>query len=290
MWVNFMNILMCINDNYIYPLINLMYSIKKYNKEKIDLYIFSTGLKKTNIDVLKKTLSHLDISINIKLIDQTQFTFYGKAHYSVDMFLRIIAFKYLPNNLHKILYLDADMLAVGDIGKIYNYDLDGKLIGVVDDFICLKNNYNDEYVKSLNIDHPYFNSGMLLFNLNGIRESWDYNIITEFIVKNINKYNYPDQDMLNILIKKDEVCLLNKAFNYQLRCREKMPDNKDIILVHYVGDKKPWNHLRLSKHEKLFWKNYKDVNDKEFREISKKMKIERLKKLPVLFLKKIFKL
>ena len=280
-----MNLLMCLNDGYVYPLINLMHSIRKYNSDKINLFVLSTKLGQSSQELIKEKLGQMNIDLNISIVEVKQFEVAKNQHYTFDMFLRVFAFNILPKNVDKILYLDADMIAVDDISKIYNTDLENKLFGVVRDF-GVKFKKVKKYVDSLNVGHTYFNSGMILMNISKMREKWNIAQIEQFIKDNGARYSCPDQDVLNLLSKKEELVFFDDGFNFQIKNNEKLKYDK-VVLIHYVGYNKPWNHLLLSRHEKLFWKNYDELNLPEF---YKQRKIFRRKRIKMIFYKIVIKI
>ena len=216
-----MNLLMCLNDGYVYPLINLMHSIRKYNSDKIKLFVLSTKLGQSSQELIKEKLGQMNIDVNISIVEVKQFEVAKNQHYTFDMFLRVFAFNILPKSVDKILYLDADMIAVDDISKIYNTDLENKLLGVVRDF-GVKFKKVKKYVDSLNVGHTYFNSGMILMNISKMREKWNIAQIEQFIKDNGARYSCPDQDVLNLLSKNDELIFFDDGFNFQIKNNEKL--------------------------------------------------------------------
>ena len=85
-------------------------------------------------------------------------------HYTKEMYYRLLAFKLLPEELDRILYLDPDMLVLNPVREFYNTDLEGYLYAAA---------YHDKIsVKELNRIRlmpyeirNYYNSGVLLMNL-----------------------------------------------------------------------------------------------------------------------------
>ncbi len=61
-----------------------------------------------------------------------------------------------------------------------------------------------KYIKNNNLDPlNYINSGVLIFNNSKIRKLIEYPNLINSLAK--QKYNYPDQDMLNLIFK-DDIC------------------------------------------------------------------------------------
>ena len=272
-----MNILMCINDGYVHPLLGLMHSVRKHNKDDISLYILSTKLSDESQSIIKNKLAEENIEVSINIVDCNESPLAKFQHFTYDMFLRVLAFDLLPKEVDKILYLDADMLALGDIAQIYNCDLQCKFLGASRDF-GVKFKKVDKYVKWLNLPHFYFNSGMLIMNLSLMREKWNSQEIETLIKTKAIYFSCPDQDALNILCAENDALQLPDEYNYQVKSNEKL-DNDNVVILHYVGYNKPWNHYVLSKHEKMFWSNYKELGLNDFYRLKGKHRRKRIKVL-----------
>ena len=251
-----MNILCCLNDKYFYPMITMISSIRKFNKDKLNLFIITSDFSKKYEKKLFKFCSTRNIEMKIFHQNSNEYTI-GNSHYSIDMYFRIFAFSILPENVEKVLYLDADLIFQDNISNLYNVGLNDRLIAVIRD-----KDYNSDYLhehkNKLNIKHDYFNSGVILFDLKNIRNKLTESNITKVIEENNDKIMYPDQDILNILYEEDEILFLDKKFNYQLQYKDKL-DIDNATIIHYVGWIKPWTHLKLSNHEAKYWDIFKDT-------------------------------
>ena len=166
----------------------------------------------------------------------------------------MFAFFILPNEIEKVLYLDADTIIRGPIDKLYQEDISDVFVKA---FIDLGS--NKKHVTSLYIDHAYFNSGVMLMNFKLMREVWNMTLIERAINNLKDKLEYPDQDILNILIPSKKLKFFpNYRFNFQAGYMlDKEYDFNDILIIHYVGPLKPWNHVLLNKYEKEYWKSLK---------------------------------
>lgn len=253
-----MNLLCCINNDYTLPLLNLLCSIRKYNNDKICLYILTTNLNSKSQNKILQVCQKLNINCNIKNVTLNK-DMYSCKHYSVDMYLRLFAFDLLPADVEKVLYLDVDTIVCDDIKKLYDINIDSNLLAAVCDRIYEKEEPlsdldNDwlEYIKNQNIDHKYINSGVLLLNLKNIRRNWNVKKLEECIASTI-RTQCPDQDVLNKLLNNTELKELEDRFNYYIKHEDKVEKIDSPVIIHYIGRIKPWNTYRLNKWEKLWW-------------------------------------
>lgn len=154
----------------------------------------------------------------------------------------------LVENYDQALFLDSDMLVIGDISHIFN--LNHPIVVTPD---------AGEY--DLNRTYSSFNGGFLLIS-NSIQGKKTKSQLLQLSEKTSN-HHYADQSILNDYFKKS-ARYLNSQYNCLKRC---FPDelfstfDKDIKIIHYVGAK-PWQtttqpfELKYSRIENLWKKNY----------------------------------
>ena len=235
--------LVTINKNYIYPLLVMLYSLLKNNPYSITVYILHKDLEKEEITYIKNSLKNKLEVIDIKMDDRKLKGAPVSKKFPITMYYRLFAWKYLPKDVDKILYLDPDIIVNKDIMELYEIDLKedyfaasthvGFFIKVFND-IRLNIKYQDIYV----------NSGVLLMNLKELRKSF----ITEkeiytYIHKNKRKLFLPDQDVLSKLYKGKIRKIEAKKFNFTEKMVKKRSIScvkNQISIIHYCGRKKPW--------------------------------------------------
>ena len=177
----------------------------------------------------------------------------------------------LFSQYEKVIYLDSDLVVVGDISELYQYDIDGYLLAAAHDgyTIFLKKYYQ----KNLGFSaKDAFNAGVLLMNLPLLREkeieSQCLRLLEEDAQREEPKYVYLDQDVLNLTCGRN-VFYLDTKWNLQhvyLRpeCHKMLfPEYKESILeaekecriLHYASEDKPWKCFLLGvPKEEEFWK------------------------------------
>ncbi len=212
------NIVYAANDGYSVLAGVSIISLFENNSEvrNIDVYILSDGISDSNqtklLQIAKKydrTISIIDISKELENIMGT-----GASSYvnSLDnghtIYSRFIIGKIFPT-LSRILYLDCDTLVNSNILTLYNRDLKENPIGLAYD--CNHDNYK-QYINLPQNNH-YFNSGVMLTDLNKWRERNCYERIIDHITNIRSSYPLPDQDLLNIVLG-NECTPLNMCDNY----------------------------------------------------------------------------
>lgn len=118
--------------------------------------------------------------------------------------------------MERILYLDPDILIINQIKNLYETDITDYLYGAAfHDKISIKE-INRLRLIPYDID-DYYNSGVLLMNLDLQRKVIDEKTIYQFVKKNRLKLIMPDQDILNALYSKKIKSVDEKLYNYDAR-------------------------------------------------------------------------
>lgn len=152
----------------------------------------------------------------------------------------------------KVLYLDSDMLVIGDISELFK--IGANIIATRDtsEYIRLTE------VKPINDDSIKLNGGFLLLDGNFIKSRNHVDKMLD-VFQNIKEPTFLDQSILNEYLKNFEVCFVSSDFNLLKRCFDDSKSDElkkhlsDIKIIHYVGEK-PW----MDK-QKEFEKNYKAI-------------------------------
>jgi lipopolysaccharide biosynthesis glycosyltransferase len=111
---------------------------------------------------------------------------------SAANYYRLLAPRLLPTSISKILYLDSDIIIRGSLCDLWNTD-------VADCALAAVANFWDDHRTDLGLAEgtKYFNSGVLLINL----QFWRQNNVPEraisFAKENPEKVRFHDQDALN---------------------------------------------------------------------------------------------
>ena len=181
-------------------------------------------------------IDFIDISKNVENIKSR---FKNIYHFSVVTYYRLFIASLFPQ-YDKILYLDCDLVVLGDISELYNTDLGNNILGAApEQFVQSTGEFRLYAEKALGIDpDDYVNAGVLLIDLEQFRK----NDIEKKFIKLITEYDFdlldPDQAYLNYLCH-DKIFTLPNGWNKEpmpLKCEGK----KNI--VHYALYKKPWQY------------------------------------------------
>ncbi|HLS09345.1 glycosyltransferase family 8 protein [Lentibacillus sp.] len=265
-----MNILVTLDANYIKPLKVALKSLFLNNRDEMfTIYLMHSSLKQTELDDLSRFIQeHGSMLRPIYVADDYFLDAPAQSYYTKEMYYRLLAFKFLPESLDRILYLDPDILVINPVRELYETDLKGYLYAAAyHDKISVKE-VNKIRLTPYNID-AYYNSGVLLMNLEEQRQHIDEQTIYQFVEKNRARLIMPDQDVLNALYSKKIKSLDEMLYNYDTRfySHYKIKSNgicdmdyiiHHTVILHFCGRKKPWKKRYSGKFHALY-KHYEKL-------------------------------
>ena len=221
-------IVFTINQKYIQHFCVTLTSILFNNPEMIlDIYIAHSDLDNNDQYSIKKMFNQKDnISLLFVKIDDKIFKdFKVDKHASKENYFRILLPEIVPDTIQKILYLDCDVIVTGRIKQLFALDFKN------DEYIYAVNNFLQEPVERLHKDFgfseesSYFNSGVMLVNLNKWREDSIAERAITCAKENKDTIVWWDQDILNVLFE-NKWSELHPKFNYIHEC---MKEKKEMI-------------------------------------------------------------
>ncbi|MDD1403272.1 glycosyltransferase [Ligilactobacillus salivarius] len=234
----------CIDENLVDKIGTLIYSISENTSSFVNAYITYDNLSEKSLKkltLLNDILSTVTVHM-VRVLDKQQEKLskisLKNNGLPVTSCYRFILADLLPS-LDRIIYLDVDTLVLSDLTELWRTDLEGKFIGVVKDALI---NLNVAQ-KIVSERKSYFNSGMLLMDLNLFREYDICSDLIDFAIDVAEYCEYGDQDILNYYFI-DGYKLLDIKWNCG---RERLEGReKEVGIVHFYGLEKPWNNIVYS--------------------------------------------
>jgi len=234
----------------------------KASKNPIKIYVIGSDISEQNQSLLAKTVGKFKAKIRFKPIDPTLYEDFMKLvsragaqkHLTKETYYRIAIPDLFKEKVHKVIYLDSDMIVKEDITQLWNLNIDQYFLGAIEDSF-VKDSRNK--VLDLPRESKYFNAGVLLINLKKWREERVKNKIIDFIKNNSSKIKFCSQDPLNAIFH-DKWLPIDLKWNFQTY-HLTYPNLKNInpAIIHYTGRKKPWKTEHLLKDE--YFKYRKNV-------------------------------
>ena len=248
------NVLICTNANYLQHVAVCLRSLLENNPE---LFFNIVVVGRADEDLNEKKLERsLKPSTRFSLTFKT-FTpsadrtlpLNHRAHYTQDIWTRLWVADFFNADVHRVLYLDCDIVVTGSIASLWRTELDGALFGAVD----IPGSRRGIENLDMRPEDGYFNSGVLIFDLDQWRTTRALNTVLKYVSDNLERLRDPDQDALNACF-----CRRRKRLDYkwnvirpfyrdppvlplptseieQVRC--------DARIVHFNGWVKPWSYF-----------------------------------------------
>lgn len=271
-----MNIVFATSDLYSRPAVVTIKSLLMNNTkaDEINIYYIGNGISETNQGIIRRLVEGYGRKIEFiempeSLNDISGFIRTNVITYSYCYFQDI-----LPPNVDKVLLLEGDTVVLGNIEELYNTDITDYYLAAADD---LQSKYFKEKI-GIKSDSPYFNAGIILFNLKKWREDGITQKITRVIKSGKSKFMYEVQDEMNVCLE-GHVKILPPEYNcttsillfsYKNMCRYRWPSTKcskeafakarkKPVIVHFTKNQiiqsRPWvsgcQHPFKTKYEKI---------------------------------------
>lgn len=244
------NLLVTLNEAYLPYLNTLLFSAVYHNPDTyFTVYLLHTSIRR---EATEKTNAILGTSGRLVMIEADGHGL-DKApttdRFPKEMYYRIFAAKYLPENVDRVLYLDPDIIVNGSLAELYDIPLDGYYFAAASHNGRMTRFINGKRLR-LQKKAPYINSGVLLMNLELLRREQKYENVFAYIEKKGSKLLLPDQDVLSGLY--GERIFKLSAYIYNMTDRLYRYDRifgkrrkfewykENSVIFHYCGKNKPW--------------------------------------------------
>lgn len=232
-----MNIAFLIDDSYSEQLAVTLASILKNDKHntKFNVFVLDMGISEENKNKIISLKQYKDFRISFIPVNNELFADFPTIyHLKVMNYARLL----LPSlvDCSKILFLDCDLLVLGDLTELYNTDFDNTYACVVKERLS-NELYIQRQLENLGTKF-YFNAGVMLLNLDKMREDDIQAKSLDFARQHPERILLLDQCVLNHVFQ-DNVKFIDKKYNYQYKLNVSKKYGKSVI-VHFVGKEKPY--------------------------------------------------
>ena len=150
---------------------------------------------------------------------------------------------------NKCVYIDSDTILRGDVGELFDIELDDKTVAAtIDPKVTVIPEFRQYVDKAVGVPHDeYVNDGVMVMDLKKMRKMKYLSQMIELIQEYDADLVAPDQDYLNVILM-GQIKPLPGCWNAEPS--EEMP--VETKLVHFNLFNKPWHYKNVPQ-EKLFW-------------------------------------
>lgn len=215
----------------------------------------------------------------------------GNRRFGQVAWYRVLLPELLPE-IDRTLYLDADTIVRHQLDELWNSPLDGCVVGAVAN--PLYPFMNPGFLDELGVlPEQYFNSGMLLFDMDAWRNEGLTRKVLERAATQRNQ-EWPDQNALNFVLKKQWKPLHPKwnsqntifdlhASQLPFLSEEIQQARRDPAVLHFIGPYKPWHYRCKHRMRSAYWQNISHTPWGEYPIEGRNLRNALLRLLPEIF-------
>ncbi len=249
-------IVFSVNNDFILYLIVALRTLGRNNKYPIDIYVIHSDLLIENISLLEKICNSFNYKLKSIKIEASMFDGAREmGHLKIQAYYRIAISKLIKAKT--VLYLDCDIYIMSNIKEVFDINLNGYALAAVKDPA-----FQPIEKLKMSPNATYFNSGVLLMNLDFWRENNLSNIVLKYAIENTNILSYADQCALNAVID-GKYFSMDLSYNFQTIHLELCPEytiNKAKI-IHFTSSYKPTHYLNKHPLKEVYMKEFRNTPD-----------------------------
>jgi lipopolysaccharide biosynthesis glycosyltransferase len=280
-----MNVMIVTNSAYLSPAYRMLSSLFLHHPNvEMDIYLPYEDLTNEELKKLSEYVSSFAGKTLLPLYvgDAFKSKVTSRNGINVETYYRILGIDLLPQDIDRILYLDVDLIVRGDLTEFYETDFCGAPFVVCEDIYGEINGFHEANKRRLGIpaQYSYFNAGVMLYNLDFLRETDAAEQMLSRIYKDYERYEYNDQDVMNEMyydrvryvgwdayncppvwcyLNREELAKGHLVFADYNELRELSKDPERMMetwqnvteqiydhakIIHYMGNTKPWSKTR----------------------------------------------
>lgn len=258
-------------------------------EDSLYFYILDGGISEENKTKLLTLKEIKNCEINFVAIDNSLFSDYvavqTHSYITLPAYYRLKIASLLPN-IDRIIYFDCDIVVNSSLAELFYTDMSSYPVAGV----------RDINRKMLKKNPSYVNSGMLLIDVNNIRENNIEQLFLDWTKENFEVITCGDQEIINEALK-GRIKVLDDCWNVQSSnfTNRSSYTNKPKV-IHFIAKRKPWHWASFSYHRDLYFKYLQltpwKLSEKDYihwtRDNQKASLIKYIKSRPVFFLRPRF--
>lgn len=239
----------CCDENYVpYAAVMMLSALDSTPETPITFHLINCSISSDSIHKLQDLISKQNGQLEVHQPDEALYRGLPTLRYGEAVYQRINLPEYIPANIGRIIYIDCDTLVLGNLKTLWEVDLKGKLVAAVE-------NLSPKACQDIGLPRTeYFNSGVLLIDLEGWRREKVHHQVTDYAREHAHRLQYVDQCSLNAVLRGRWLRLMpdwnqqsdiykvvkkyHEGSSYTQKSMEKAILNPKI--VHFTGKKKPW--------------------------------------------------
>ena len=224
-------------------------------EREVDVKVLDGGLSQSSLDTISQLVGRMGKRTRLEFVTADP-SIFGRATLGPSQSHMAYCRLLLPHSLDipRLIYLDCDVLVFRDLSQLYDLQLsDDKAIAAVPDAetLCLAQD-SSEVARAIQLPPKgaYFNSGVMLMNLNELRRGHFFQRAIEFLNSWSGKYRFHDQSAINFLLH-GRIEALPAEWNRPAWRFDAQEDNDLNCVLHYTTSA-PWRGGTRTPSQALF--------------------------------------
>ncbi|MDR1550275.1 MAG: glycosyltransferase family 8 protein [Hungatella sp.] len=268
-----MNVVYASNDNYARHLAVSLYSLLDHNRDMgdIHIYVLSMSLSEGTKERLKSVAGGFGRELTVVELGNLKERFSYEVDtggFDLSIMARLFVGEVLPEEAGRVLYLDCDTVVLSSLRRLWETDLKSFLLGAVMEPTIYPSIKKDI---GLLLSEPYYNSGVLLIDMNRWREENAQKLLLDFYCSKGGKLFAGDQDTINGALK-GRIKPLSPRYNFftnyryyryshlvrlspvygKLGSKGFKEAKKHPAILHFMGDERPWKQGNLNHYRRAY--------------------------------------
>lgn len=191
--------ILCACDERYAPYCGVMLtSLLESNRDNaVAVYILASGLSERSEKRFNALSAKFDCEMHLITPEATPFAdgiVREGDHVTIAAYYRVACGDLLPAEVNRVIYLDCDIIVNTDLRELWAFPLDGAPCAVVTDSFYV------EASQRLGITTEYFNSGVMLIDVEAFRRLNVSAECFELMRRDPDRVKFHDQDLLNIVL------------------------------------------------------------------------------------------
>jgi lipopolysaccharide biosynthesis glycosyltransferase len=235
------NILITANDSYFESCLVTINSLFINNNAKLSIHLMHCeDMNESNINIIKNFVENENAIFASYFVNGLDWLNGKTRYWDKIIMLKLYAWEILPDDIDKILYLDADTLVIDSISELYRKNVDDYYFAMrgIDETTDMSGVYgkhiktgHTNYVIKKNRFDTHYNAGVILYNLKKLRDEqpkWK-----DFFLENYMRLFCPEEHLMCALWY-NKIIPIEDKWNHITKAHYK----ERPFILHYIP--KPW--------------------------------------------------
>jgi len=247
-------VLFAIDSGYVAHLSAALYSLLKSNEHRtFDIVVLTTNISQNERSKLDYITDLFGSNLKVELLRDSLFDgLKVNYHFQKSNYYRLFAAEFIKDS--KCLYLDADIIVTSSLDELLDVELGDYYLAAVEN-----PGFDRHSELSMRPTSKYFNSGVMLLNLNKWRQLCVKDLVIDVVKNKPDAIHFVDQCGLNSVVDGEWV-ELDPMYNVQTCMLEAQLFSFDFVqknskIIHFTGSSKPWCLHNDHPFKKKYWLN-----------------------------------